>query len=414
MVRLSIAAGLIIVASSSALGLVVDKNILIERETDVADHSLTDENAMFRMSTQNAKKNAGYKWRESPLVVGGTSGSGTRGVEDVLVKLGIYMHPEDKTGDLFRDCYNKYPLDNHCMKPTGGGGVDISFRKGRTDLNVSTVLSGEHYLDWLYDKECPVIGFNPPQDLSKSGIKFMKSVPAKNRKPLRWGWKIPATMFQLNRLLSKYPGMAFVHVLRNPLDMAASYLEHLPVVSSMFSNIHGGPDKAAELIVSRCTQVNAAYRTVHQCAVSRDEFAEMSDFSRCFKHKSECHPEATPSSAWSCLHAMLWAEVNHAVHAFGERCLRPARRYLYYHGEDGYALRGASNQTGLAKHLAQTLDLPLRRVVKAFDVPRRRRLSYGKFRDLSYGLDAALTAHCAEAALPGALAHFGYGEDLDL
>lgn len=35
--------------------------------------------------------NENEPWLKAPIVVGGTGGSGTRGVVDILVKLGVYM-----------------------------------------------------------------------------------------------------------------------------------------------------------------------------------------------------------------------------------------------------------------------------------------------------------------------------------
>ena len=352
-------------------------------------------------------------WRVSPVIVGGTQGSGTRGVEDILVKLGVYMHPARHTR-LFKTCYNGDPLDNMCMRPRGGNGL----WKNKTGFNDAGTL----YYDWLYDKECLAIKFRPPQNLSENGEAFLASVPQINRQPLRWGWKLPETMFQLNRLLSYFPGMVFLHVLRNPLDMANSYLEHLPAVSSEFGLLHGGAASAADLIRKRCESILKTLperRAMEKCAVVPEKFRIMSNFSWCFGHGTRCMPKATPSSAWSCLHAMLWAEVNPAVRAFGDQCLRPAGRYMYYHAEDGYALRGEKNRTHLAVHLAGMLRMPRWKAMKAYEENahgkhHRRRLSYGKFRDPTSELDIHLTVQCAQAANPLALTSLGYGEDLVL
>ena len=57
-------------------------------------------------------------WQRAPVVIGGTGGSGTRGVVDVLVKAGIYLHPKVNT-KAFKECYNGAALDNVCMHPRG-------------------------------------------------------------------------------------------------------------------------------------------------------------------------------------------------------------------------------------------------------------------------------------------------------
>ena len=50
-------------------------------------------------------------WKEAPVVIGGTGGSGTRGVVAVLSKLGIYLSPPPSSA-IFRECFNGEQLDN--------------------------------------------------------------------------------------------------------------------------------------------------------------------------------------------------------------------------------------------------------------------------------------------------------------
>jgi hypothetical protein len=221
-------------------------------------------------------------------------------------------------------------------------------------------------------------------------------------------------MLQLNVLFAYYPGMVFLHVLRNPLDMAYSYKEHLSSVSSEFKALHGGNQQAAKLMNERCEKIilkMPVIRTVENCAVAPKNLANMS-FPLCTQNV--CGRDKTPPSAWSCLHVMLWAEINPAVRAWGDHCLRSSNRYTYYHGEDSYSLRGAGNTTRLAEHLAGIIHVPLWTVVKVFEeqaaeAQSRRELSYGKYRG-DANFDAALTAQCAEVARPGVLASFGYKE----
>ena len=199
-------------------------------------------------------------WRSAPIVIGGTQGSGTRGVEALFIKLGIYLHPSTES-QLFKECYNGDPLDNMCMKPLGGG---EAVWRGR---------SGFGYLEWLQDEEChPVEWHTPGLNLTERGHAYVASVPRSNRKPLRWGWKLPETMLQLAKLYVYFPGMVFVHVLRNPLDMAASYMEHLPAQSSEFKMLHGGDDNAVKLMADRCTRIVNEIpggRKLEQCAISK-------------------------------------------------------------------------------------------------------------------------------------------------
>ena len=49
-----------------------------------ARRRLTKANALLPMTAEDA-------WQRAPIIVGGSGGSGTRGVVDALTKIGIYM-----------------------------------------------------------------------------------------------------------------------------------------------------------------------------------------------------------------------------------------------------------------------------------------------------------------------------------
>jgi hypothetical protein len=107
---------------------------------------------------------------------------------------------------------------------------------------------------------------------------------------------------------------------------------------------------------------------------------------------------------------MLWAEINNAVRAFGSRCLAPTGRYVVWHGEDSYGLRGALSQEGLITDLMGALSLPSNIVRAGFlDDPaiRSRRLQYGKF--LASGINVIQAMQCADAGSPATMVVFEYG-----
>ena len=268
------------------------------------------------MATEKSRPEEVEGWRLAPIIVGGTQGSGTRGVQATLQKMGIFMHAEMDTWDKYKSCYNwhassphghvKYydtAMDNSCM--------DV---KRREDWHLSlhnftwNERASSPYTAWLYDGTCPAVSYIDPPRLNDDGQSYMSIIPPSNRAPHRWGWKIPKTMWSLHALWAVFPNMIFVHTLRNPLDMAASYLQHLPAIAFEFNMLHGGHEKAARVMEARCSSITGDVRA---CAVPASKLQEES--SHGYFCDKNCHPDEIPSSAWSCLHAMVWAESNRAV-----------------------------------------------------------------------------------------------------
>ena len=346
------------------------------------------------------------EWETSPVVVGGTGGSGTRGVVQVLQNLGVYMHPPLKSS-LFRDCYNGDPLDNTCMFPVLATGSN------------SSMFSSDSKT-WLTNATCAPHS-QPSQRLCRTdlGSHYFDSVPGENRRPYYWGWKNPRTMYHLEVLYELYPNLLFIHVLRNPMDMASAQWQHLKHRAKEFAEIHSDFETAEAVMRDRCDSDDRA-----NCVVPR---AAMLGVSECTNKSpegiSECakrlgSPKKKP---WRCLHAQLWAEMNTAVRSFGQRCL--GSRYLSWHAEDVYGLRGAVLQEKLVDSVSKALQLPADQVAYGFrnhghEHTKRRRLSNGlAHRRLSYGkylsthMDVAEVVRCAESAISGALSSFEYPPD---
>ena len=228
----------------------------------------------------------------------------------------------------------------------------------------------------------------------------------------RWGWKIPKTIYQLDRLLSMYPGLLFIHVLRNPLDMSATFFEHLQARSHEFSQLHGGDAQAANLMERRCQGFVRPPPTNPSCALTASELQKMRT---CVHGNPEkCGVNPSRSGGWRCMEMMLWAEMNSAVRAFGERCLSPHTQYVLWHGEDDYALRGSAQQRKLQLHVASALNIPVTAVVDAFptalhnqtQLHPQRRLGFGKYKTSK--LSQAKLVKCAESANTRALVDFEY------
>jgi len=115
------------------------------------------------------------RWVDAPIVIGGTGGSGTRGVVDALSLLGIYISP-DGGSDVFEHCINGEPLDNLCMFPHG----KLEKRKNTTEM------LEKNYAAWLDSGSCKSPPYKEGLKLDHWGQAYVDSVPEVNRKPHRY------------------------------------------------------------------------------------------------------------------------------------------------------------------------------------------------------------------------------------
>lgn len=118
----------------------------------------------------------------SPVVIGGTGGSGTRLIAQVLIAAGV---------DL-------------------GDGVNDS-------------LDALAFID-LYDNFVDPLLAQAAIDRSRFAAQLDQASRAHRagRHAVPWGWKNPRSIFLLPLLDQALPGMCFVHVVRNGMDMATS------------------------------------------------------------------------------------------------------------------------------------------------------------------------------------------------
>lgn len=140
--------------------------------------------------------------------------------------------------------------------------------------------------------------------------------------------------------------MIFIHVVRNPLDMASTQWEHIQSRTHEFTGIHGGYDEAAALMHNRC-KIITHEKDSSECALTSKEFQKQMDCGKILSKKCRKVSDSPRRNSWRCMEMMLWSEINVAVATFGEHCLRSKERYLVWHGEDGYGLRGPQSQLRL-------------------------------------------------------------------
>ena len=306
-------------------------------------------------------------------------------------------------------------MDNSCMFPEG-------------KLN-------EHensYTDWLRDPDCRASAFERRPKLDTLGEAYVDSVPAAHRKPHRWGWKTPKTMYHLRGLVTLYPELIFVHVLRNPLDLVADYEQHLHNRVSEFKDIvgYGSFTNATDRYEMRCKTALACARRLHEKSGAAGDGKQQADnihcnmslpaLVSCANNDGGCSSghkgqhEVKPASL-RCLEMQLWSEMNGAVSTFGRNCLRIKGRYLVWHGEDDYALRGINEQADLQQNIATVFGVPFERVRSSFPEPSTvhgRRLTFGKWKDAK--MDNEFNVFCAEVAQQGTMGFFGYNGMLEL
>lgn len=297
-------------------------------------------------------------WKLAPIVVGGTGGSGTRGVVEVLTRMGVYMKPANK--EVFNLCFHGNgcnpkestchrsgsSFDNACMKPEG----KLRFFDGFPSTNTGATPA---YMHWLSANDCSSPISTTSLSRSRGGKLFMESVPIENRAQYRWGWKDPHSMYHLVKLFALYPHLIFVHALRNPLDLAADPWLHLKNRVIEFTSIHSGYAEAAVKMRQRCRSFEPS-PVKDSLALKASEFKGIVE---CHKYILECVKEVKrpQKGPWRCLELMLWAEINVGIHSFGSNCLRPTYRYVMFHSEDIYGLRGKLDQHNLQSALSGVL-----------------------------------------------------------
>ncbi len=157
----------------------------------------------------------------SPVAIGGIGGSGTRVVADILIRLGIFMGSDLNPA-----------FDN----------VWYTLLFNRADVLTSSLEELRRYLEifanamvdrrGISPSECSLIQalLDAPrpawlkrwwlQQRAKLLIKATSAWPVTH--PDGWGWKEPNTHLLLEPLSVLLPGLRYIHVVRNGLDIACS------------------------------------------------------------------------------------------------------------------------------------------------------------------------------------------------
>lgn len=166
------------------------------------------------LRTRSSPPPLGAAW---PVAVGGVGGSGTRLIAQVLLDLGFYLG-----GDLnpaldnlwFTLLFKRLEVLNlaegefdealHIFISRMTGGSPLSPLQVALVRRLSEADRGLHSQAWLRER----------------ADTLLTGPAAPNPGP--WGWKEPNTHLVIDRLAKRLPGLRYIHVVRNGLDMAHS------------------------------------------------------------------------------------------------------------------------------------------------------------------------------------------------
>mmetsp|Transcript_49310 Transcript_49310/g.81869 ORF Transcript_49310/g.81869 Transcript_49310/m.81869 type:complete len:363 (+) Transcript_49310:72-1160(+) len=143
-------------------------------------------------------------WWQSPVVIGGEEGSGTRGAVEILRGLGLYI----------LRCDANSAHDSGCIQAT---------LKWQAAASAYVRLKAEDVLTCDRSQSQTISATMEPQRARRA----LDEVPIKARRPWAWGWKMPHSMWTLPALRAIFPCLRYVHVLRDPRDLAADAVAHL-------------------------------------------------------------------------------------------------------------------------------------------------------------------------------------------
>lgn len=148
-----------------------------------------------------------------PIVIGGTGGSGTRVVQSIIEKAGVFM------------------------------GTNLNISKDAMDFEpfldefINVTLTHTRALNYDPARDLPpTLALAAGNKLRNIAIYFRRDIPYPGSS---WGWKNPRSIYILPIIHSIFPGLRFVHVIRDGRDMAFSQNQNQ--LRKHFSSLFGRP-----------------------------------------------------------------------------------------------------------------------------------------------------------------------------
>lgn len=154
----------------------------------------------------------------SPIAIGGIGGSGTRLVARLLMELGYFMGPDlnESLDNLWFTLLFKRPAILRASREEINRLVRI-FVRGMTG-QFPLEEGDAQLLDQIAREPRPP---EFPEEWFLARVGSLKSERMATP-PLAWGWKEPNTHVVIPWLHRSLPGVKYIHVMRNGLDMAYS------------------------------------------------------------------------------------------------------------------------------------------------------------------------------------------------
>jgi hypothetical protein len=155
----------------------------------------------------------------SPVAIGGIGGSGTRLIAEIVSRLGYYIGDDlnvasdnlwftllFKRVELLRADGREFDRAVEAFRAAMIGRRSLTPDQLAWVRELATTDRPQHDRGWLLQR----------------AHSLAIAAARDRRQETRWGWKEPNTHVFLDRLAAAFPGLTYVHVVRNGLDMAYS------------------------------------------------------------------------------------------------------------------------------------------------------------------------------------------------
>jgi len=153
-----------------------------------------------------------------PVAVGGVGGSGTRLVANILAEFGYFI------GDDLNRASDNLWFTLLFVRPGILGASEKDFSR-LVQIFVNGMMERRPFTPyqlWMMDQCAREIASRSERARRRSLVQSLRRAATNQRPAGPWGWKEPNTHVVLDRLLLSLPGMKYIHVMRNGLDMAYS------------------------------------------------------------------------------------------------------------------------------------------------------------------------------------------------
>ncbi|WP_116367398.1 sulfotransferase [Parahaliea mediterranea] len=160
-----------------------------------------------------------------PVAVGGVGGSGTRLVAELLLRLGYDLGNDlnesfdNLTFTLLLKRLELWPPERHPAEIDKALALFLAAARGQ-------LQAGAVDIDYLASLTATSRPTHPRDWLLERARRLVQSVESPEAASDRWGWKEPNTHIFLDMLNQRIPGLRYIHVVRNGLDMAYSENQH--------------------------------------------------------------------------------------------------------------------------------------------------------------------------------------------